>query len=128
MKVDGKDIAFRSAAKVAFRDAVSRARPLVLEPIVTLDVSVPEAFTGTVTADLKNMRGRVLGVETLGQLTLVHAHVPLAEIRSYAGQLSSATGGAGGFTLEFAHYEPVPAIVQKQLSEAYEHKADDEGA
>ncbi len=82
-------------------------------------MSVPDAHTGTVTADLKNMRGRVLGVETIGTMTLVHAHVPLAEIGSYAGQLRSTTGGAGGFTTELSSYEPAPPLVQKKLSEAY---------
>jgi len=124
--VDGKDVAFRTAGKKAFRDAVSRARPLVLEPIVTMDISVPEALTGTVTADLKNMRGRVVGVETSGANTLVHALVPLAEIGSYAGQLRSATGGAGAFTTELAGWEPAPPLVQKRLSDAYKPPEDDE--
>ena len=98
---------------------MSRARPLVLEPVAAVDVTVPEAYTGTVTADLRNMRGRVVGVEMNGGVSHVHAHVPLAEIGSYAGQLRSATGGTGGFTAEFAQYEPVPPQVQKKLAEAY---------
>ncbi|MCC6623399.1 MAG: elongation factor G [Deltaproteobacteria bacterium] len=125
--VDGKDVAFRTAGKKAFRDAVSRARPLVLEPIVTMDISVPEALTGTVTADLKNMRGRVVGVETSGAHTLVHALVPLAEIGSYAGQLRSSTGGAGAFTTELAGWEPVPPLVQKRLADAYKPPEEEEG-
>jgi elongation factor G len=118
--VDGKDVAFRIAGKLAFRDAVSRARPLVLEPIATVDISVPEMHTGTVTGDLKTIRGRVMGVDTGGEQTVVHAHIPLAELRSYAGQLSGSTGGAGGFTAEFASYEPVPDVIQAKLSEGYQ--------
>jgi len=121
--VDGKDIAFRTAAKVAFRDAAARARAVVLEPMVTVDISVPEAATGAVTADLKNLRARVVGVETVGGTTVVKALAPLAELANYGGQLRGSTGGHGSFVMELSHYEPVPTLVQQRLSAAY-HPAD----
>ncbi len=123
--VDGKDIAFRIAGKKAFRDALTRARAIVLEPIAAVDVTVPESHTGTVTAELKNLRGHVLGVETTGPTAVIRAHVPVAEIGSYAGQLRRATGGAGGFTAELVAFEAVPLLVQKKLADAY-HPVEDE--
>ena len=115
--VDSKDIAFRSAAKLAFRDAFARARPMLLEPIVTLDITTPEAHVGDVTADLKTRRGRVLGVDTLTSGTAaIHAQIPLAELRDYSGALRGLTSGAGAFVTEPSHYDFVPPAVQRRLT------------
>lgn len=117
--VDGKDIAFRTAARVAFVDAASRAKPVVLEPIANLEITAPEISTGNILADLKNLRGRVVGVETLGGLATVKALAPLAELASFGGQLRGATGGEGHFTLELSHFEAAPMAVQQRLAEGF---------
>ena len=125
--VDSKDIAFRNAGKWAFRDAVSRARPVMLEPVMSVEISVPDAYVGTVTADLKSMRGRVAGVDSLpGGITVVRAVTPLAEIGNYSGQLRGSTGGQGSFVMEFSHYDPVPALVQQKLQAQYKPKEEAE--
>jgi elongation factor G len=115
--VDSKDIAFRSAAKLAFRDAFGRARPMLLEPIVTLEITTPEGHVGDVTADLKTRRGRVVGVDTLSSGTAaIHAQIPLAELRDYAGALRGLTAGAGSFVTEPSHYDFVPPAVQRRVT------------
>lgn len=115
--VDSKDIAFRTAAKMAFRDAFGRARPMLLEPIVTLEITAPEAHVGDITADLKTRRGRVLGVDTLASgMAGVHAQIPLAELGNYSGALRGMTSGAGSFVTEPSHYDFVPPQVQRRLT------------
>jgi elongation factor G len=124
--VDSKDIAFRTAAKQALRDAVRRARPVLLEPIVAMAITVPEQHLGTVTADMKNLRARIMGVETqTGGTTLIRVHAPLAELRSYAGQLRGATAGEGHYTLELSHYDIVPREVEHKLVAAYVPRDDE---
>ncbi|HEX8111959.1 MAG TPA: elongation factor G, partial [Kofleriaceae bacterium] len=98
--VDSKDAAFRTAAKFALRDAMQRAHPVLLEPIVALQISVPENHTGDVTGDLKNRRGQVVGVDVSNAVTVVRALAPLSELGRYAGQLRSITGGLGSFVME----------------------------
>ncbi|HUQ06010.1 MAG TPA: elongation factor G [Kofleriaceae bacterium] len=124
--VDSKDIAFRSAAKLAFRDAFGRARPMLLEPIVTLEVTTPEGHVGDVTADLKTRRGRVVGVDTLFSGTAaIHAQVPLAELRDYAGALRGLTSGAGSFVTEPSHYDFVPPAVQRRVTAEHAAPGDE---
>jgi elongation factor G len=115
--VDSKDIAFRSAGKLAFRDAFAKAQPVLLEPIVILEVMTPDAYVGDITADLKPRRGRVLGVdaEPGGGTTIVRAHVPLAELSQYGGHLRGLTGGQGTFVTEPSHYDFAPRELQKKL-------------
>lgn len=118
--VDSKDIAFRTAGKLAFRDAFARARPVLLEPIVNLAITVPEAHTGAVTGDLKNMRGRVLGFDSLPEsISVIHAQVPLGEVGNYVGQLRGATSGQGSFTMELSHYDIAPPTIQQRVTAAY---------
>jgi elongation factor G len=126
--VDSKDVAFRTAGKFAFRDAFGKARPALLEPIVTLEITSPERDVGDVTADLKVRRGRVLGVDQapVPGMTLVRAQVPLAEIGSYGGQLRGLTQGQGTFVMEPSHYDYVPAQVQKKVAAAWGGRGDEE--
>ncbi|MBX3727413.1 MAG: elongation factor G [Xanthomonadales bacterium] len=125
--VDSKEIAFVTAGRKAFMDAIAKARPIVLEPIVNLDVSVPEAHMGDVTGGLAGKRARINGTDALrGGELVVKAQVPLAEVGDYANELKAITGGKGRYTIEFSHYEPVPPPVQKQLAEAFRPKADDD--
>jgi elongation factor G len=125
--VDSKEVAFVAAGKKAFIDAVSKARPLVLEPVVNVDVAVPEAAMGDITGGLAGKRARINGTDSLrGGEIVVKAQVPLAELGDYANELKAATGGQGRYSLEFSHYEPVPPQVQKQLTEAYKPHAEED--
>ena len=125
--VDSKEIAFVTAGKKAFLDAIAKARPQVLEPIVDLSVSAPEAHMGDITGGLAAKRARINGTDSArdGEV-LVKAQVPLSELRDYAAELKGATGGRGRYQLEFSHYEPVPSPVQKQLVEAYKPRHDED--
>lgn len=115
--VDSKEIAFVAAGKKAFQHAVSQARPIVLEPIVEVDVTIPSDSMGNVTGDLSSRRGRILGNTTLGiDRIVVHGEAPLAELQDYQSQLKSMTGGAGIYSMSFSRYEPVPPRTQQDLA------------
>jgi elongation factor G len=125
--VDSKEVAFVSAGKKAFLDAILKARPQVLEPIVDLSVSAPESNMGDITGGLSSKRARINGTDSVrdGEIQ-VRAQVPLSELKDYAAELKGATAGRGRYDLEFSHYEPVPPPVQKQLVEAFKpHHEDD---
>jgi len=114
--VDSKEVAFRTAGKYAFLDAVNRAKPVILEPIVNMEVTVPANYMGDIASDLSGRRGRILGQEMLpGNICLVKAQAPLAEVMQYDSQLRSATGGQGSYAMELSHYEAVPGNVQQQI-------------
>ena len=105
--VDGKEVAFITAGKKAFLDAVMKARPIVLEPIVHIEVTVPEANLGDVTGDISSKRGQVTGTQPVrGGMVTVAGLVPLSELNNYQSRLKSLTGGAGSYSVEFSHYEP----------------------
>lgn len=119
--VDSKEIAFKAAGKYAFKDAFLKAHPSLLEPMVHMEVTVPEGHLGTVTGDLSGKRGRILGTDSLpGGMAVVKAQAPLAEVMQYQSQLKSVTGGQGSFVMEFSHYEPVPPHVQSQVMGQYQ--------
>lgn len=119
--VDSSEQAFKTASATAFRKAFEAARPALLEPIVDLEVSVPAAKFGDITADLSTRRGHVTGMDSQpGGLQVIQATVPLAEVLGYATQLKSMTGGQGSFTMEFKTYEPVPPNVQQAIVQAYQ--------
>ena len=116
--VDSSEAAFKTAGSMAFRNVFQEARPGLLEPIVTLHVTVPSDKLGDINADMSTRRGRVLGMESAGgDLQTVSALVPLAEVTTYARALSSITGGQGSFTLEFSHYDVVPGHILKEIIE-----------
>ena len=125
--VDSKEVAFKTAGKYALREAVTKAKPVLLEPIVIMEVTVPEHNVGTITGDLSGKRGRIMGTDILpGGMAQVKAQAPLAEVMQYQSQLKSVTGGQGSFIMEFSHYEPVPPHVQQQIAAAYKPKAEEE--
>jgi len=125
--VDSKEIAFVTAGRKAFLDAITKARPLVLEPIVNLDVSIPEEHMGDITGGLASKRARINGTDSQrGGELVIKAQAPLAELVEYTNELKAATAGRGRYTIEFSHYEPVPPPVQKQLVEAYRPKAEED--
>jgi elongation factor G len=107
-EVDSSDMAFRSAAAMAFRDGMRKAKPVMLEPIMHVEVVAPEAFTGDILAELNMRRARIEGIEPRGNgAHTIRAHVPLASMFGYATSLRSSTQGRGTFVMEFAHYAPV---------------------
>jgi len=124
--VDSKEIAFITAGKRAFIDAVSKARPVLLEPCVQIEVSAPADRMGDITGDLAGKRGRINSTDMQGQTAIIQAVVPLSEITSYQNQLKSVTGGAGTFTFELSHYEPVPPQVQQQIVSQYKPHSDED--
>lgn len=125
--VDSKEIAFVSAGKKALIDAISRAQPVILEPIVTLQAFGPEADMGAITTGLGTKRAKIVGTDApaAGEIT-VQAEVPMAELRDYGSELKAQTGGLGSYALEFARYEAVPAAVQRQLIESYKPHTDED--
>ena len=128
--VDSKEIAFVAAGRKAFLDAVAKARPQVLEPIVDLEVGTPEAQLGDVTGSLATRRARIVGTDAgsdgaRGE-TVVKAQVPMSELDGFAAELKSLTAGKGRYSLDFSHYEPVPPPVQQKLVEAYKPRHEED--
>jgi elongation factor G len=117
--VDSNELSFKIAASMALKDGIQQAKPVLLEPIMSITVTVPEAYMGDVNRDLNGRRGRVLGLDSAGDGTqVITAHVPQAEIFSYATELRSLTGGRGSFTAQLDHYEEVPAHLAEKIVEA----------
>jgi elongation factor G len=124
-EVDSSDIAFKIAAGLAFKNACEKAGVVLLEPIMNVEITVPDRFTGDVMGDLNARRGRIMGMEAQGGLQVIKAQVPLAEMYKYSNSLRSMTQGRGYFTMEFDHYEEVPReIAQKIIDEAKRAKEE----
>ena len=118
--VDSKEVAFRAAGKGAFMDALSKARPSLLEPIVTVEITIPTENMGDIAGDLASRRGRVSGQDMLaGGMMVIKAKVPLSELSNYNSQLKSVTGGQGSYEMELSHYDPTPPNVQQQVIDQY---------
>jgi elongation factor G len=113
--VDSSELAFKLAARNAFRAAYDSASPVLLEPVMALDVRIPEEFTGEIVSDLNGRRGRILGMDPEGRFTTVRAEVPLAEVQSYALDLKSLTQARGSFQMHFLKYMPVPQQIQDKV-------------
>lgn len=125
--VDSSEAAFKTAGSMAFRNVFQQARPSLLEPIVTLHVTVPGEKLGDISSDMSGRRGRVLGMDSAGgDLQTLNAVVPLAEVTTYARALSSITGGQGSYTMEFSHYDVVPGNIQKEIMEKAVLKEEEE--
>ncbi len=116
--VDSSEIAYKIAASQAFQDAAKRARPVILEPIMKVEVVMPEQFMGDITGSLSGKRGQIEGMDERGQLRVVHAKVPLSEMFGYTTDIRSMTQGRGSMMMEFDHYEVVPPNVEKAIIEA----------
>ena len=114
--VDSSEMAFRIAGSMAFKEAMRKSAPQLLEPIMKVDVTVPEDYMGDVIGDLNSRRGRIEGMEALGNAQVVHGYVPLAEMFGYATDLRSNTQGRGVYAMEVHHYEPVPKSIQDKLA------------
>jgi elongation factor G len=115
--VDSKEVAFISAGKRAFMDAISKARPIILEPIVHIDITAPESNMGDIAGDISAKRGQISGTDSVQAGTLsIKGQAPLSELSNYQARLKSVTAGQGSFSTELSHYEPVPPNVQKDLA------------
>lgn len=126
--VDSKDIAFQKAGREAFKKAIEKAKPALLEPVVDLEVTFPADNMGDIQGDLNRRRGRVVGMDGAGGFQVLKAKVPLSEVADYATTLGSMTGGQGTYGVEMSHYEPVPANVLQKLRDAAKaemEKSDD---
>ena len=118
--VDSKEVAFIAAGKRAFMDAIGKARAIILEPIVNIEVTAPEGAMGDIAGDISSRRGQLSGTDSLAPGTLViKGQVPLSELNNYQARLKSVTAGQGSYTIEFARYDPVPPNVQKTLAEQH---------
>ena len=126
--VDSSEMAFKIATRRAFKDAVIKAKPVLMEPVMHVRVVVPESYTGDVTGNLNHKRGRILGMGSEEGLSVLDAEVPRAEILKYATELRSMTQGKGSHEVEFARYENVPANVQAEIIAKFaaENQDDDE--
>jgi elongation factor G len=119
-EVDSKEVAFIAAGKRAFMDAIGKARAIMLEPVVNIEVTAPEANMGDIAGDISSRRGQLSGTDSLVPGTiLIKGKVPLSELGNYQAKLKSVTAGQGSFTMEFSHYEPVPPNIQKDLVAAH---------
>jgi elongation factor G len=125
--VDSSEMAFKMAARIAFRKGMETAKPVLLEPIMNVEILVPDAFMGDIIGDINTKRGRVLGMEPAGKKQMIKAQVPLAEMARYTIDLKSITQGRGKFKMEFSHYEEVPAQnAEKIIEQARKEKEEKE--
>jgi len=123
--VDGKEIAFITAGKRAFVDAVQKAKPVLLEPYVLLEITVPSKYMGDITGHLSTKRARVQSSDMIGpDVCLIKAHAPLGELQNYSNELKSMTGGAGTYAMEYSHDERTPSNIQALVVAAYKPKAE----
>jgi elongation factor G len=120
--VDSSEMAFKTAAIMAFREAYSSAKPTILEPIMKLEVSAPEEFQGTVIGQINQRRGVIMGTESDAGYVTVESEVPLSEMFGYSTDLRSVTQGKGEFSMEFAKYQPVPRNIQEEMVKEYQKK------
>jgi elongation factor G len=126
--VDSSDMAFQRAGSMALRKAVLAASPVLLEPIMEIEVYIPEEYLGAVSGDLNSRRGRTLGMESKGRVQALKASIPLAETFTYANDLRSMTQGKGSYTMKFSHYETVPSKISAPIVQAFQehHKEEEE--
>ncbi len=124
--VDSKDIAFQIAAAAAFRESFEKAKPVLLEPVMNVELTVPEENMGDITGSLSSRRGRVQGMDSEGGMQIVKAQIPLEEMYKYANELKSLTAGRATYTMSFSHYDPVPPnIAQKVVAESKRAKKEE---
>ncbi|HEV2299654.1 MAG TPA: elongation factor G [Candidatus Acidoferrales bacterium] len=126
--VDSSDIAFKIAGALAFKEAMKQARPALLEPIMKVEVYAPDQYSGDIMGNISSRRGRISGSEARGQNVIVRAQVPFAEMLSYANDLVSMTQGRASYTMEFSHYDFVPAEIAEKIIAAHKPHAEEEEA
>ncbi len=125
--VDSSEMAFKIAGSLAFKKAMEEANPVLLEPIMNVEIYAPQEYAGALTGDLTSRRGRLQGMDTKRDIQIIKAQVPMAEMVSYPPVLTSVTGGRGSYHMEFSHYDEVPShIAQKIIDEANKEKKQEE--
>lgn len=125
--VDSNEMAFKIAASMALKDGVQQAKPALLEPIMIVEIRIPETYMGEVNRDLNGRRGRVLGMDTHGDMQIIKAQVPLAEMSNYATELRSLAQGRGSFTMTHDHYEDVPSHIAEKVIESHRKEIEAAG-
>lgn len=113
--VDSSEAAFKIAASKAFRKGFEQAKPVLLEPVVNVEVTIPSEFMGEISGNLTSRRGRIIGMDSLGQMQVIKASIPMAEVARYETELKSMTGGQGSYTMEFSHYDVVPIHIAQPI-------------
>jgi elongation factor G len=113
--VDSNELSFKTAGWLAFKDAMSKAHPVLLEPVMNVEIYAPGDHAGDLMGDLNGRRGRISGMEAKGQTTVIKAQVPMAEMLTYEQHLTSVTGGRGSYHMEYSHYDEVPAHMQQKI-------------
>jgi elongation factor G len=128
--VDSDELSFKLAGRKSFRQAMEQANPVLLEPVMNVEVVTPQDFAGDIMGDLNSRRGRIQGMDSRGKQQVIKGKVPLAELLTYQSTLNSITGARASYTMEFDHYDEVPALIaQKIIAEAKAEgriKADEE--
>jgi elongation factor G len=122
--VDSNEMAFKIAGSMAFKEAARKAKPVLLEPMMAVEVTVPEDYMGTVIGDLNSRRGRIEGMEMMAGQQVIKATVPLATMFAYSNNLRGSTQGRGNFTMQFAHYEEAPKSVSEEIIAKVQGKAN----
>jgi elongation factor G len=113
--VDSNDLSFQMAGRIAFKKAMEQAKPTLLEPIMAVEINVPDEFAGSIMGDLNGRRGRIQGMDNRGGNTIVKAEVPMSEMLTYGVDLTSMTQGRGSFNMEMHHYDIVPQALQEKI-------------
>lgn len=113
--VDSSEAAFKMAASKAFRKGFDQARPVLIEPVVHIEVTIPGEFMGEISGNLTSRRGRIIGMDTVGQMQVIKASIPMSEVVRYETELKSMTGGQGSYTMEFSHYDPLPTHLAQSV-------------
>ena len=113
--VDSSEMAFKIAGSMAFKEAMRKGDPILLEPIMKVDITVPEEYMGDVIGDVNSRRGRIEGMEARNNAQIIHSYVPLAEMFGYATDLRSKTQGRGVYAMEVHHFDPVPKSIQEKI-------------
>jgi elongation factor G len=126
--VDSNELSFKMAGSLAFKDGMTRARPTLLEPVMNVEVYAPSDYAGDLMGDINGRRGRIAGMDTRGVMTVIRAQVPMSEMLTYEQQLTSATGGRGSYSMEYSHYEEVPAHLQPKVVAAAKAERGEEQA
>ena len=113
--VDSNELSFKTAGRIAFKKAMEQAKPALLEPIMNVEITIPDEFAGAIMGDLNSRRGRIQGMDNKAGKTIVKAEVPMAEMLTYGTDLTSMTQGRGSFSMEMDHYDFVPAANQEKI-------------
>ncbi len=126
--VDSKDIAFQIAGEMGFKEIVEGTKPVLLEPIVNLEIAFPAQYFGDISGDISSRRGRPTGTDQMGDMQILKAQVPLAEVADYGSTLKAITQGEGSYTMELSHYEAVPSNIAQQVAQKARQMQDEKGS